>query len=211
MKLDNEKLNQYPGILNKEQFREVCHISKRTALYYLQSGLIRSRNTGKKTRCWQIRKDDVIQFAKDYELHPFRYRTPDNWYAYEEPNTKEEVDLRAIPVGEEYRISAQRYYRKLLENEHDILDVSDISRITGYGKNAIIRWIHKGELKIHYAYNNKFFIPKIFLYDLLTGTFYNSIVKKCPRHLQAIRDIYDTVFCGEVTPSEISEKGDKNR
>lgn len=32
-------LNQYPETVQKEQFRIICHISKRTARYLLQSGL----------------------------------------------------------------------------------------------------------------------------------------------------------------------------
>lgn len=35
MKQDKELLETMPDIMNKEQFRVVCHISKRTALYYL--------------------------------------------------------------------------------------------------------------------------------------------------------------------------------
>ena len=31
-------LNQYPETVQKEQFRIICHISKRTARYLLQSG-----------------------------------------------------------------------------------------------------------------------------------------------------------------------------
>lgn len=46
-------LNQYPETVQKEQFRIICHISKRTARYLLQSGLVPCVQSGKKTRNYQ--------------------------------------------------------------------------------------------------------------------------------------------------------------
>lgn len=46
-------LNQYPETVQKEQFRIICHISKRTARYLLQSGLASLRT----------------EWEKDPELH----------------------------------------------------------------------------------------------------------------------------------------------
>ena len=40
MKYDAKEFKQYPEIMNKEQMRIACHISKRTALYLLQFDLI---------------------------------------------------------------------------------------------------------------------------------------------------------------------------
>lgn len=36
MKYDAKEFKQYPEVMNKEQMRIACHISKRTALYLLQ-------------------------------------------------------------------------------------------------------------------------------------------------------------------------------
>ncbi len=41
-------LNQYPETVQKEQFRIICHISKRTARYLLQSGLVPCVQSGRK-------------------------------------------------------------------------------------------------------------------------------------------------------------------
>lgn len=49
-------LNQYPETVQKEQFRIICHISKRTARYLLQSGLVPCVQSGKKTRNYTIMK-----------------------------------------------------------------------------------------------------------------------------------------------------------
>lgn len=51
MTYDAKELEQYPEIMNKEQLRKACHISKRTAHYLLKFNLIPHVCTGKKTRC----------------------------------------------------------------------------------------------------------------------------------------------------------------
>ena len=47
MTYDAKELEQYPEIMNKEQLRKACHISKRTAHYLLQFNLIPHVCTGK--------------------------------------------------------------------------------------------------------------------------------------------------------------------
>lgn len=49
-----------PDIITKDQLYRICHISKSTALYLLRSGKIPCEYTGKKTRCYKIKKSDVI-------------------------------------------------------------------------------------------------------------------------------------------------------
>ena len=42
MTYDAKELEQYPEIMNKEQLRKACHISKRTAHYLLKFNLFGS-------------------------------------------------------------------------------------------------------------------------------------------------------------------------
>ena len=52
--------------MNKDQFYRLCHISKSTALHLLKSGKVPCEWTGKKTRCYKIKKEDVLQQMHDY-------------------------------------------------------------------------------------------------------------------------------------------------
>ena len=45
-----------PDVITKDQLYRICHISKSTARYLLQSGKIPCYYTGKQTRCYQIKK-----------------------------------------------------------------------------------------------------------------------------------------------------------
>lgn len=56
-------LNQYPETVQKEQFRIICHISKRTARYLLQSGLVPCVQSGKKTRNYTIKMKDIVRYG----------------------------------------------------------------------------------------------------------------------------------------------------
>ena len=69
-------LNQYPETVQKEQFRIICHISKRTARYLLQSGLVPCVQSGKKTRNYTIKTKDIVRYLERREIHPEKYKPP---------------------------------------------------------------------------------------------------------------------------------------
>ena len=80
MKINDIDWSKVPDILAKEQVRLLCHCSKRTALYYLKSGKLPCIYSGKKTRCYKIRKEDLMAFIEDRENHPEFYAVPEGWY-----------------------------------------------------------------------------------------------------------------------------------
>ncbi|MFQ7772434.1 MAG: helix-turn-helix domain-containing protein [Anaerovoracaceae bacterium] len=55
-------------VIDKEQFYKICHISKSTARYLLQSGKVPCKYIGKRTRCYKIKKEDVIDYLKDRKV-----------------------------------------------------------------------------------------------------------------------------------------------
>lgn len=104
-------LNQYPETVQKEQFRIICHISKRTARYLLQSGLVPCVQSGKKTRNYTITAFNLASWlaARGAEV------------AYIEVNQNRHLQLllniyEAAPDGEHYTIDGIDCY---LTNEPD--------------------------------------------------------------------------------------------
>ena len=53
---DLNEIAMLPDTFSLEDLRVVCHISKRTARYYLRAGLIPCEISEKKTHCYTIRK-----------------------------------------------------------------------------------------------------------------------------------------------------------
>ena len=72
--------NTYPEKITKDQFYRICHISKKTASYFLDNGLVPCINSGKKTRKYTILLSNVIAFLEAREENPLVFKAPDNYY-----------------------------------------------------------------------------------------------------------------------------------
>lgn len=179
-----EELDQYPELLSKEQFRKVCHISKRTALFLLEFDLIPHIETGKKTHSYKIRKTDVIAFIKDRSVNPHKYIAPENWYSSAGISRKA-YKVRLIPAALPCAADMCEFYRKKIAPYREVLTVMDVSMITGYGKSAVRDWISLGKLKA-LSLPNSYAIPKEYLLDWLCSDQYNSIIRKSKSHVDAL-------------------------
>ena len=187
MNYDPKEFAKYPDIMNKEQMRIACHISKRTALYLLQSGLIPSECTGKKTRCYRIKKSDVIAFYRDRAQNPCRYIAPKGWYQYQGSKVvPHKIRILPEPIPEE---SMRQFYEDALRDEPDVWDVSMICAYTGYDRRAVGNWIRKGRLQT-IMQTRKYYIPKCFLIDYLCSPEYWNIIRKSKKHVDTLWKIH---------------------
>lgn len=178
---DKLAFRSLPDVISKEQMRIACHISKRTALYLLQSGLIPCKTTGKKTRCYSIQKADVIKFIKKCERNPIKYKPPENWYAdADRPHI-----IRCLPSKMPTKSHFKAYYKNALADYSDVMDVTDIVEFTGYNRRTVGTWCRKGYLK-YISKTNKFHIPKCFLIEYMSSDSYNKTNRKTKEHLDAI-------------------------
>jgi len=184
MTYDKLAFRSLPDVISKEQMRIACHISKRTALYLLQNGLIPSKTTGKKTRCYSIRKLDVIKFIKKCERNPIEFKPPENWYA----ETTRPHTIRYLPTKMPTKSQFKAYCKTVLDGYSDVMDVADIVKFTGYNRRAVGEWCRKGYLK-YISKTNKFYIPKCFLIEHLSSDNYNKTKRKTKEHLNAIWEV----------------------
>lgn len=56
--------DQYPEIVSMDQLYRICHISKRKAKWLLENGIVPCQDSGRQTRCFQIRLEDIITFLE---------------------------------------------------------------------------------------------------------------------------------------------------
>ena len=117
-----------PDVITKDQLYRICHISKSTALYLLQSGKIPCEYTGRKTRCYKIKKEDVIAYLENRKVFPESYSAPAGWYKGDYTVQMEE---QVPPIVREH---LRLYYTELLSDYPDVLTTQAVSKITGYGK-----------------------------------------------------------------------------
>lgn len=55
---------EYPEVVSMDQFYRICHISKRKAKWLLEKGIIPCQDSGRQTRRFQIRLEDIITFLE---------------------------------------------------------------------------------------------------------------------------------------------------
>lgn len=130
-----------PDIITKDQLYRICHISKSTALYLLQSGKIPCEYTGRKTRCYKIKKEDVIAYLENRKVFPESYSAPAGWY---KGDYTVQMEKQVPPIVQEH---LRLYYTELLSGYPDVLTTQMVSKITGYGKTAINNWCNQGHIK----------------------------------------------------------------
>ena len=67
---------EYPEVISADQLYRICHISKRKAKWLLEHGYIPCEDSGKKTRRYKIRLNDVIDYLLTLEAAPDLVATP---------------------------------------------------------------------------------------------------------------------------------------
>ena len=137
---------KYPETVSKDQFYQIAHISKATALHLLQNGLVPCKDTGKKTRRYAIKKRDVIDFMINREINPSRYIVPTSWYKYGNEDVKP-YRIRIQPPLPNDRQKTRRYYESKLAALPDVMDVAAAVGFTGYNRRTVCQWIRVGKLK----------------------------------------------------------------
>ena len=121
MKINDIDWSKVPDILAKEQVRLLCHCSKRTALYYLKSGKLPCIYSGKKTRCYKIRKEDLMAFIEDRENHPEFYAVPEGYLKLLFPNVQSEMDVDKTEFRDYCLIPAMRM-RRIIKLQQGFID-----------------------------------------------------------------------------------------
>ena len=160
----------YPEEITKDQFYRICHISKKTASFLLETGIVPCRNTGKKTRKYKIYLDDVISFLEKREQNLFAWKVPKNYYKKKSKGNKQKALLERKGLNNRERLI------KAISSCDDVLTVKDVARLLNYTTKTVYDWCSKGELKSFLIYNKRK-IPKTYLLDfiMLEGNLYRFI------------------------------------
>ena len=170
-----------PDVINKDQLYQICHISKTTAMYLLRSGKIPCTYTGRKTRCYAIKKEDVKAYLEDRVVFPEAYSAPMGWYSGKHQLPKIKLDMPK-PIYEDMHA----YYTDLLKNYDDVIPSADIVKLTGYSKSAVNGWCATGHLKA-FQRRNMYFIPKIILVDFFCSQYFRTIIRKTDWHIRVLK------------------------
>ena len=157
----NQILREYPEYISKDQMFRLCHISKKTCLHLLQSGLVPCIDSGKKTRRYKIRTADVILYLKRREHNPQKYRPKAGYYS----NALGRRKKPAVITPEEKQ-KAREVFESKLEEYPDVLTTSQVAVLLDRHQSLVIRWCREGKLR-SFSIRGKYRIPKEYLREFL--------------------------------------------
>ncbi len=171
---------QIPETINKEQFYQICHISKQTARYLLKSGKVPCEYNGKKTRCYKIKKEDVQAYLFSRGASPEDYAAPAGWYS------KRKKQLHPEKPSAETLQKMRDYYGTLLNDYPDVMTVQQVVHLTGYAKTTVNNWCSQKRLP-SFMKDRTHYIPKVFLNEFFCSEYFRTISRKTKWHLHVIR------------------------
>lgn len=122
---------QYPKTMSKDQLYRVAHISKATALYLLQSGAIPCKDTGKKTRRYTIKTDDVIEYLRQREICPEKYKASEGWYAGTAGAKKAIAPSCWITLTPEQTKQFELFFEAEMKEMADLITIEELAVFAG--------------------------------------------------------------------------------
>lgn len=153
----------YPPVITKDQFYRICNVSKKTAAHLLDNGLVPCTNSGKQTRKYKIKLEDVIEYLETREVDPGKFAAPYGWY-----KAKMKPGAKRLVLSKENIRKIKLYFKNLLYVYPDVLSINQVSDVTGYSTTTILKWVNKGMLKC-FNMGNRYIVPKICLLEFLSG------------------------------------------
>ena len=177
----------YPEVISADQFYRICRSSKRTARYYLDNKFLPCIDSGKKTRRYKIRLDDVITFLLEREENPDLYKPCQNYYAGQKKSKRTKVVARTKHI--DFALLREFLFEHLAEYE-DVVSPQGASDIIGYSLNTVSKWCTEGKLKSFNIYN-RIKIPKEYIIDFLASERGVKITQKSEKHLEIMLSYFD--------------------
>lgn len=178
-------LDEYPEIISQDQLYRICRISKRKTTWLLENGYIPCEDSGKKTRRFKIRINDVIIYLTKLEKHPESLQTPPGIFS-------SGAKYRPIKQIQE-PIDPKRFTKMLTKKWSDFPDaltVREIIELIGYSQSTISDWVMQKKI-LGIRYYNRYLIPKDSLIKYLAGDGHNKIQPKSEKHKDLIRHYFE--------------------
>ena len=130
---------QYPEIITKDQLYRICRISKRKALWLLENGVIPCEDSGKKTRRFRIRLEDVIEFLERRDAGNLDVILPQGIFSSAShpvcrPRTYLDSEELCTFILAEW------------DDQPDMLTVRETAELCGYSIHTVNGWVRKGSV-----------------------------------------------------------------
>lgn len=178
--MDFDDLRQlYPEAITMEQFYRIAHISKRKAKWLLENGIIPCEDSGKQTRRFKIKLDDVIEYLQKVQGGTLDVSIPSGIFASGASSKPPREYLDTDELKGQFLAA---WY-----DAPDMLTIKQASEISGYVGTSILRWISRGQVK-GILYHERYLISKESLAEFLSSKQGQDIVQKSELHRDVIEE-----------------------
>ena len=178
--MDYEKLREeYPETITMEQFYRIAHISKRKANWLLTNGIIPCEDSGKQTRRFKIKLDDVIEYLQKVQGGILNVSIPNGIFASGASSKPPQEYLDCDELQEQFLAD---WY-----DAPDMLTIKQASEISGYVGTSILRWVNRKQVK-GVLYHERYLVSKESLADFLSSKDGQDIVQKSEIHRDMIEE-----------------------
>ena len=175
----------YPKFVSKDQVYRICHVSKATALFLLQSGLIPCTDSGKKTRRYRVKLDDVIEYLLNRDIDPIAYKPPEGYYISKSHPASPHHRRARIP--KELLPESRSFFEEKMQKYDDVMTTAEVAKFLGYSKKTVVSWYERKEIMC-FLIKGKLMFPKEYFLDFIISDRCNDILLKSNRHIAMIKE-----------------------
>lgn len=161
-----ELRKRYPKYVSKEQLYVICRISKRTAKYLLDSGIIPCEDTGKKTRRYRVALKDIIAYLKKRDSTG-NTQVPHGSVSSRKIKGPRTCYAQAIMLGQEEEV--RRYFEYIFSDFPHVLNLYDIAEMTGLAYATVQRLIRSNAIR-SWLVDGRRMVPKAYMLDFVAST-----------------------------------------
>lgn len=155
---------QYPKFISKDQLHKICSISKLSAAYLIQNGIIPAVDTGKKTWRYKIDIEDVITYLEKRKKNGRMIPT-----GAVNSNKPKRLSLSYSSLVDNRRENQLKEYFSFIYADYpDVLKTSDIVEMTGLCTKTIQLLLKQGEIK-SIRNGNRYVIPKKYVLNYVSS------------------------------------------
>ena len=159
---------RYPDLFSLDELSKICKISKRSARYLVENGIIPAIDTGKQTWRYKISINDVITYLRHREK--WGSMIPPGAVSSRSKNRENNIInnrksfSQYITAGQELDIF--EYFTHIYSDFSDILTTADITEMTGLNKSTVLKLLKSGQIK-SLTNSPKYLIPKKYLMEFV--------------------------------------------
>ena len=174
---------RYPEYVSKNQLYVICRISKRSAKYLLDNGIIPCVDRGTKTWRYQVALKDIIEYLekRDREGASFIPRGAMNVSPMWRSKSISYTKIRTTPpeIAAALENEVRQYFEYIFSDFPDVLTAYDLVEITGLSLSCLQRYLKKGAIK-SLLVGQQHMIPKAYVLDFVSSKKFLGIESNSP-------------------------------